>query len=104
MKITSFDLYKVKPRWLFLKISTDEGLSGWGELISGGKTKTVEAALEEMSEKLIGKDPRYIEDHWQMMYRSFFRGGPILMTVISGIEMALWDIKGKSLGVPVDNA
>lgn len=101
MKITDFKLHKVKPRWLFLQITTDEGINGWGELISGGKTRSVEAALAEMSEKLIGKDPRQIEDHWQVMFRSFFRGGPILMSVISGIEMALWDIKGRWLGVPV---
>ena len=101
MKITEFKLYKVIPRWLLLKITTDEGINGWGELISGAKTKTVETALYEMGEKLIGKDPRHIEDHWQTMYRSFFRGGPVLLTVISGIEMALWDIKGRWLNVPV---
>ena len=102
MKITNLKLYKVKPRWLFLKVSTDEGMDGWGELISGAKTRSVEAAFYEMGEKLIGKDPRKIEDHWQMLFHSFFRGGPILMTVISGIEMALWDIKGRWLNVPVN--
>lgn len=101
MKITDYRLYKVKPRWLFLKLLTDEGFYGWGELISGAKTKTVEAALKEMFEKISGKDPSSIEDLWQLMYKSFYRGGPILMTVISGIEMALWDIKGHFLNVPV---
>lgn len=101
MKITELKIYKVKPRWIFLKISTDEGIVGWGELISGTKTKSVEAAAYEIGEYLIGKDPMKIEDHWQVLYRSFFRGGPIHMTVLSGIEMALWDIKGKYYNMPV---
>jgi len=101
MKITELKIYKVKPRWIFLKISTDEGIVGWGELISGTKTKSVEAAAYEIGEYLIGKDPMKIEDHWQVLYRSFFRGGPIHMTVLSGIEMALWDIKGKYYNMPI---
>ena len=101
MKITALKIYKVKPRWIFLKISTDEGIVGWGELISGTKTKSVEAAAYEIGEYLIGKDPMKIEDHWQVLYRSFFRGGPIHMTVLSGIEMALWDIKGKYYNMPI---
>ncbi|WP_298836119.1 galactonate dehydratase [Clostridium sp.] len=101
MKITELKIYKVKPRWIFLKISTDEGIVGWGELISGTKTKSVEAAAYEIGEYLIGKDPMKIEEHWQVLYRSFFRGGPIHMTVLSGIEMALWDIKGKYYNMPI---
>ncbi|MGH4140048.1 galactonate dehydratase [Clostridium sp.] len=101
MKITELKIYKVKPRWIFLKISTDEGIVGWGELISGTKTKSVEAAAYEIGEYLIGKDPMRIEEHWQVLYRSFFRGGPIHMTVLSGIEMALWDIKGKFYNMPI---
>ncbi|MGV8981502.1 galactonate dehydratase [Clostridium sp.] len=101
MKITELKIYKVKPRWIFLKISTDEGIVGWGELISGTKTKSVEAAAYEIGEYLIGKDPMRIEEHWQVLYRSFFRGGPIHMTVLSGIEMALWDIKGKYYNMPI---
>lgn len=102
MKITGFELFKVPPRWLFLKVSTDEGISGWGEPVVEGRAETVRAAVEELSGYLIGKDPFRIEDHFQVMYRGgFYRGGPILTSAISGIEQALWDIKGKALGVPV---
>lgn len=102
MKIASFELFKTPPRWLFLKIMTDEGLVGWGEPIVEGRAETVRAAVEELSEYLIGKDPFTIEDHFQVLYRGgFYRGGPILSSAISGIEQALWDIKGKALGVPV---
>ncbi len=102
MKITGFELFKVPPRWLFLKITTDEGISGWGEPVVEGRAETVRAAVDELSSYLIGKDPFRIEDHFQVMYRSgFYRGGPILTSAISGIEQALWDIKGKALGVPI---
>jgi len=102
MKITGFELFKVPPRWLFLKITTDEGVSGWGEPVVEGRAETVRAAVDELSGYLIGKDPFRIEDHFQVMYRSgFYRGGPILTSAISGVEQALWDIKGKALGVPV---
>lgn len=102
MKISSFELFKVQPRWLFLKISTDEGIVGWGEPIVEGRAETVSAAVNELSEYLIGKDPFRIEDHFQVLYRSgFYRGGPILTSAISGIEQALWDIKGKALGAPI---
>jgi galactonate dehydratase len=101
VKITSYDIYKIKPRWIFLKINTDEGISGWGELVSGTRTETVITGAREMMEYLIGKDPGQIEDIWQLLYRFFFRGGPVEMTIISGIEMALWDIKGKYYNMPV---
>ncbi|WP_240421904.1 galactonate dehydratase [Paenibacillus periandrae] len=102
MKIKSMELFKVPPRWLFLKITTDDGIVGWGEPVVEGKADTVRTAVEEMSEYLIGKDPGNIEDLWQVLYRGgFYRGGPILSSAISGIEQALWDIKGKKLGVPV---
>lgn len=102
MKITKFELFKIPPRWLFLKISTDEGLSGWGEPIVEGRADTVIAAVKEISEYLVGEDPLHIEDHWQRMYRGgFYRGGPILMSAISGIDQALWDIKGKFYNAPV---
>lgn len=101
MKISDFVIYKVKPRWIFIKINTDEGVSGWGEMVSGTKTETVVAGAKEMCNRIIGKNPFEIERIWQRLHRSFFRGGPINGTVISGIEMALWDIKGKALGVPV---
>jgi galactonate dehydratase len=102
MKITKFETFIVPPRWLFLKIETDEGIVGWGEPVVEGRADTVKAAVEELSEYLIGKDPLRIEDHWQTMYRAgFYRGGPILMSAISGIDQALWDIKGKYHNAPV---
>ena len=102
MKIHTIDLFQVPPRWLFLKVTTDDGLVGWGEPVVEGKAATVQAAVEEMADYLIGKDAGRIEDIWQTLYRgSFYRGGPVLSSAISGIDQALWDIKGKSLGVPV---
>ncbi|UDM52719.1 galactonate dehydratase [Cupriavidus sp. MP-37] len=102
MKIAKLELFRVAPRWQFLKIETDEGVSGWGEPIVEGRAETTAAAVEELSDHLIGKDPRHIEDLFQVMYRGgFYRGGPVLSSAISGIEQALWDIKGKVLGIPV---
>jgi galactonate dehydratase len=102
MKITSYRLFQVPPRWLFLKIETDEGITGWGEPVIEGKAATVKAAVEELMETLVGKDPMHIEDHWNSMYRGgFYRGGPILMSAISGIDQALWDIKGKYFNAPI---
>lgn len=102
MKIRSLELFKVPPRWLFLKVTTDDGLVGWGEPVVEGRADTVKAAVEELSSYLIGQDPMRIEDLWQVMYRSgFYRGGPIMTSAISGIEQALWDIKGKFYNAPV---
>jgi galactonate dehydratase len=102
MRITSFELLHVRPRWLFLKVLTDEGICGYGEPILEGKAQTVEAAVREFFRYLEGKDPRRIEAHWQALYRwSFYRGGPILASALSGIEQALWDILGKDLDRPV---
>ena len=101
MKILDITVYKVKPRWIFVKISTDEGIDGWGEMISGTKTETVVAGAYEIGNRLIGRNPFEIERLFQEMHRSFFRGGPINGTIVSGLEMALWDIKGKAFNVPV---
>ena len=102
MKITKLTTFLVPPRWLFLRIDTDAGISGWGEPVVEGRAHTVAAAVDELSDYLIGKDPRHIEDLWNVMYRGgFYRGGPILMSAIAGIDQALWDIKGKNLNVPV---
>ena len=96
------ELFLVPPRWLFLKITTSDGLIGWGEPVVEGRAETVKTAVEEMREYLIGRDAGAIEDIWQALYRGgFYRGGPILTSAISGIDQALWDIKGKRLGVPV---
>ena len=102
MKITGLKLYPVRPRWLFLKVETDEGICGWGEPVVEGHAHTVKAAVEELSGYLVGQDPLRIEDHWQVMYRSYFyRGGPIMMSAIAGVDQALWDIKGRAAGLPV---
>lgn len=102
MKIKSFTLYKVPPRWLFLKIETDCGLVGWGEPIIEGRADTVEAAVRELMAMIKDANPLHIQDIWNTMYRGgFYRGGPILMSAISGIDQALWDIKGKYHQVPV---
>jgi len=102
MKITKLTTYHAAPRWLFLKVETDEGISGWGEPVIEGRARTVEAAVHELAGYVVGKDPARINDIWQTLYRAgFYRGGPILMSAIAGIDQALWDIKGKALGVPV---
>lgn len=102
MKITKLETFLVAPRWLFLKIDTDEGIAGWGEPVIEGRAHTVQAAVEELSDLLIGQDPGRIEDLWQVMYRGgFYRGGAVFMSAIAGIDQALWDIKGKALGAPV---
>jgi len=101
-KIEKVELFKVPPRWLFLKITTKSGIAGWGEPVIEGKADTVCACVKEMTSFLIGRDAHMIEDIWQTLYRGgFYRGGPILMSAIAGIDQALWDIKGKALGVPV---
>jgi len=102
MKITKLITYIVPPRWMFLKIETDEGITGWGEPVVEGRALTVQAAVHELEDYIIGKDPLLIEDHWNVMYRGgFYRGGAIHMSAIAGIDQALWDIKGKALGQPV---
>ncbi|MFC6825263.1 galactonate dehydratase [Halopelagius fulvigenes] len=103
MEITGYELFEVPPRWVFLKLETDAGVCGWGEPIVEGHAKTTKAAVEEMIDNyLLGKDPLEIERHWQALYRGrHFRGGPILMSALGGIDQALWDIKGKHYGAPV---
>ncbi len=101
--IVDYELFQVPPRWLFLRVETDDGLVGWGEPVVEGRAKTVRAAVDElMTTYLLGEDPASIEDHWQTMYRGgFYRGGPVLMSAIAGIDQALWDIKGKRFGAPI---
>lgn len=102
MKITAVETFLVPPRWCFVKISTDEGISGWGEPVLEGRAATVAAMVAEMADELIGRDPRRIQDHWTVLYRgAFYRGGGIHMSALAGIDQALWDIAGKALGVPV---
>ncbi|HCK53362.1 MAG TPA: galactonate dehydratase [Planctomycetaceae bacterium] len=102
IRITKLETLKVQPRWLFLKVHTDAGIVGLGEPVVEGRASTVAAAVKQLETYLVGKDPRSVVHHWQAMYRhAFYRGGPVLTSAISGIDMALWDIKGKALGVPV---
>ncbi len=102
LRITKVETIPVYPRWLFLKVHTDSGIVGLGEPIVEGRAQTVATAVAELAEYLVGKDPRAVTHHWQAMYRhAFYRGGPVLTSALSGIDQALWDIKGKALGVPV---
>lgn len=102
MKIREFKTYLVPPRWLFLRIETDDGVYGWGEPVLEGRAHTVQAAVHDLAEYLVGKDPAAIEDHWNVLYRGgFYRGGGVHMSALAGIDQALWDIRGKTLGQPV---
>ncbi len=105
MKVTGIECFKYWVQWrnwLFVKVSTDEGLYGWGEASLHGSLEAVETAIHELGRYLIGKDPAGIEAHWYGMYHAWrWRGGPILHTALAGLECALWDIEGKRLGVPV---
>ena len=102
MKISDIRTYLVRPRWGFVEIETDAGLIGWGEPVIEGKAATVRACVEEMKPYLIGADPMKIEDVWNVLYRAgFYRGGPVIMSAIAGIDQALWDIKGKYYNAPI---
>ncbi len=102
MKIQEVNTYFVRPRWGFVEIITDDGTSGWGEAVLEGHARAVLSCVEEMKDYLIGQDPANIEDIWTTLYRAgFYRGGGVMMSAISGIDQALWDIKGKVFGAPV---
>ncbi len=102
MRIVRIETFLVPPRWLFVRIETDNGIVGWGEPVVEGRSETVRTAVEQLAELLIGADPLRIEDHWQVMTKgSFYRGGAILASAVAGLDQALWDIAGKHLGVPV---
>src|SRR6202171_836148 len=102
LKVTRLETFLVKPRWLFLKVHTNAGIVGLGEPITEGRALTCAEAVKEIEPYLIGKDPRRVAHHWQAIYRhAFYRGGPILTSALSGIDIALWDIKGKGVVVPV---
>src|SRR5262249_29095121 len=102
LKTTKPKTMLVRPPWLFLKVHTNTGIVGLGEPILEGRANTCIAAVREIEPYLVGKDPRQVVHHWQAIYRhAFYRGGPILTSALSGIDIALWDIKGKALGVPV---
>jgi galactonate dehydratase len=100
--ITRVETFLVAPRWLFVRIETASGIVGWGEATCEGRSETVRRAVEQLSEIVLGQDALRIEDHWQVMTKgSFYRGGPILASAVSGIDQALWDIAGKHFGAPV---
>jgi len=102
MRIAEIRAYKVFPRWVFVEVITDTDLIGYGEASLEGRANTVISAVEELKRVLIGKDPFRIEHLWQLMYKSsFYRGGPVLSSAISGVDIALWDLKGKILNAPV---
>jgi galactonate dehydratase len=102
LRITKLETLLIKPRWLFLKVHTNAGIVGLGEPVVEGRAATVATAVHELERYLVGKDPRHVVHHWQAIYRhAFYRGGPVLTSALSGVDMALWDIKGKALGVPV---
>lgn len=101
MKITDISTFLVPPRWLFLRVQTDEGITGWGEPVVEGRAETVRSAVGELADLLVGTDPLRIEDHWQVLTRGgFYRGGPVLSSAVAGIDQALWDIAGKTYGAP----
>ncbi|KAG7095442.1 hypothetical protein E1B28_006191 [Marasmius oreades] len=100
--ISKIEKFRVPPRWLFVRVETSDGIVGWGESTLEGHTEAVEGAIQDLTERFIGADPSNIEDIWQTAYMGrFYRGGPVLMSALSGLDIALWDIKGKKLGVPV---
>ncbi len=102
MGIRSIESFRVPPRWIFVKVTTDEGAVGWGESIVPKRAGAVEGAIDDMAGNIVGADPDRIEELWQRMHRdAFYRGGPVLGTAAAGIETALWDLKARRLGVSV---
>ena len=88
--------------YVFVKLETNAGVVGWGEATLEGKAAAVMACVEDFKEHILGADPMMVEHHWQSMYvHSFYRAGPVIGSAISGIDQALWDIRGKLLGLPV---
>jgi galactonate dehydratase len=101
MKIGRIETFYVAPRWLFVRVESDDGAIGWGEASLEGHAEAVDGAFEALRDKFVGADPYRIEDIWQVGYRSgFYRGGPVLMSALAGLEQALWDLKGRALNLP----
>lgn len=101
MKIAKIETFLVPPRWLFVRVEADDGAFGWGEASLEGWAEAVDGAFEALRDRFIGHDPRRIEDIWQVGYRGgFYRGGPVLMSALAGLEQALWDLKGRHYGLP----
>ncbi|NJC32714.1 galactonate dehydratase [Sphingomonas jejuensis] len=103
-KLASIESFLVPPRWLFVRVETDDGAVGWGEASLEGHAEAVVGALEAVRDRVIGLEAGRIEDIWQLVHRlGFYRGGPVLLSALSGLDQALWDLKGKALGVPVSD-
>jgi len=101
IKVTKVESFVLKNSWVFVKISTDAGITGWGEMLKDDAKACAAGALE-VGDYLVGQDPCRVVHHWQAIHRgAFYRGGPIKTAITSGIDQALWDIKGKVYGVPV---
>ena len=101
VKVSKIETFVLKNSWVFVKISTDAGIVGWGEMLKDDAKACAAGALE-VAHYLVGQDPRKVAFHWQAIHRgAFYRGGPIKTAISSGIDMALWDITGKCYGVPV---
>ncbi|KAI5200780.1 mandelate racemase/muconate lactonizing enzyme family protein [Aureobasidium subglaciale] len=100
--IKSIEYFRVKPRWLFVKIVDAEGHVGWGEATLEGHTQAVEGTLLGFIDRFLGLEADDIEHIWQLAWRqSFYRGGPVFMSALAGIDIALWDLKARRLGVPI---
>ena len=101
MKIGRIETFYVPPRWLFVRVETEDGAVGWGEASLEGWAEAVDGAFEALKDRFMGADPYAIEDIWQVGYRGgFYRGGPVLMSALAGLDQALWDLKGKAFGLP----
>src|SRR5690348_14303695 len=100
-KIARIETFHVPPRWLFVRVEAEDGAFGWGEASLEGWGEAVDGAFDAFRDRFIGSDPFNIEDIWQVGYRGgFYRGGAVLMSALSGLEQALWDLKGRALGLP----
>jgi galactonate dehydratase len=101
MKIGRIETFYAPPRWLFVRVESDDGAIGWGEASLEGWAEAVDGAFEALRDRFIGADPFNIEDIWQVGYRGgFYRGGPVLLSALAGLEQALWDLKGRVVGLP----
>ncbi|KJK74744.1 hypothetical protein H634G_10056 [Metarhizium anisopliae BRIP 53293] len=96
-KIAKIEYFRVPPRWLFVKITDQDNNTGWGEASLEGHTQAVEGCLDAWREQYTSLEADDIEQIWQMSWRkSFYRGGPVLMSALSGLDIALWDLKGTT--------
>ena len=107
MKITdvkAFTMDAFRTNWTFIKVETDTGLYGWGEASLGTREKALEGCVEDLNRMVVGRNPIDIEKMWFEVYRdSYWKGGPVMMSALSGIEIACWDIAGKFYNAPVAN-